>query len=271
MTELSEYTPREGSERAHGDARARALHPRLPRKRLICFYPMAKRREGGDNWYSLDYDQRRKLMGGHGKLGAQVLRARAAADHRRDRASRTGSGASRCSATTRRTSRTSSTRCASTRSRRATGVRSVHGGPGYAVARRARDRRRERGLAATPRRAARARARSSGCGPPSVSASRRGSGPAWRGLTPRWRRLTATWRTGHKAPEQAKNVTAERTAAKRRDRPTRAKRRTKPHGYADRHPGVRLRHLGSDPAWRRQTPIATRRREALEIAGVSAA
>jgi peroxiredoxin len=30
---------------------------------------MAKRREGDDNWYSLPYERRRELMGGHGKLG----------------------------------------------------------------------------------------------------------------------------------------------------------------------------------------------------------
>ena len=70
MTELSEYTAREGSEE-HMAMLERRVHPRLPRKRLLCFYPMAKRREGADNWYSLDYDQRRKLMGGHGKLGAK--------------------------------------------------------------------------------------------------------------------------------------------------------------------------------------------------------
>ena len=54
----------------------RRVHPRLPRKRLLCFYPMAKRREGDDNWYPLPYDQRRELMGGHGKLGRQVRRPR---------------------------------------------------------------------------------------------------------------------------------------------------------------------------------------------------
>jgi peroxiredoxin len=70
MTELSEYTPREGSDE-HMAMLERRVHPRLPRKRLLCFYPMAKRREGDDNWYSLDYDRRRKLMGGHGKLGAK--------------------------------------------------------------------------------------------------------------------------------------------------------------------------------------------------------
>jgi hydrogen peroxide-dependent heme synthase len=70
MTELSEYTAREGSDE-HMAMLERRVHPRLPRKRLLCFYPMAKRREGDDNWYSLGYDERRKLMGGHGKLGAK--------------------------------------------------------------------------------------------------------------------------------------------------------------------------------------------------------
>ena len=45
MTELSEYTPREGSEE-HMAMLERRVHPRLPRKRLLCFYPMAKRRDG---------------------------------------------------------------------------------------------------------------------------------------------------------------------------------------------------------------------------------
>ncbi len=70
MTELSEYTNREGSEE-HMAMLERRVHPRLPRKRLLCFYPMAKKREGGDNWYSLEYDERRTLMGGHGRLGAK--------------------------------------------------------------------------------------------------------------------------------------------------------------------------------------------------------
>jgi peroxiredoxin len=70
MTEVSEYTDREGSEE-HMAMLERRVHPRLPRKRLLCFYAMSKKREGGDNWYSLDYDARRKLMGGHGRLGAK--------------------------------------------------------------------------------------------------------------------------------------------------------------------------------------------------------
>ncbi len=45
------------------------LHPRLPNKALLAFYPMSKAREPGANWYKLPFDERRKLMDGHGKIG----------------------------------------------------------------------------------------------------------------------------------------------------------------------------------------------------------
>jgi hydrogen peroxide-dependent heme synthase len=45
------------------------LHPRLPRKALLAFYPMSKAREPGANWYKLPFEQRRELMEGHGKIG----------------------------------------------------------------------------------------------------------------------------------------------------------------------------------------------------------
>ncbi len=45
------------------------LYPVLPDWPVICFYPMSKRRNGPDNWYSLDYESRRKLMAGHAKVG----------------------------------------------------------------------------------------------------------------------------------------------------------------------------------------------------------
>jgi chlorite dismutase len=41
----------------------------LPDWPVICFYPMSKRRSGGDNWYSLPYDERRRLMAGHARVG----------------------------------------------------------------------------------------------------------------------------------------------------------------------------------------------------------
>lgn len=45
------------------------LHPRMPEWELACFYPMSHRREGGDNWYSLDFEERRRLMHEHGRSG----------------------------------------------------------------------------------------------------------------------------------------------------------------------------------------------------------
>jgi hydrogen peroxide-dependent heme synthase len=45
------------------------LYPVLPDWPVICFYPMSKRRNGGDNWYSLDFEARKKLMAGHARVG----------------------------------------------------------------------------------------------------------------------------------------------------------------------------------------------------------
>jgi len=45
------------------------LYPVLPAWPAICFYPMSKRRNGNDNWYSLDYDTRRTLMKSHATTG----------------------------------------------------------------------------------------------------------------------------------------------------------------------------------------------------------
>ena len=49
--------------------RRHRLYPVLPDWPVICFYPMAKRRNGGDNWYALDFAARKKLMAGHAKVG----------------------------------------------------------------------------------------------------------------------------------------------------------------------------------------------------------
>ena len=45
------------------------LYPELPDWEILCFYPMNKKRSGGDNWYSLDFETRKKLMAGHAKTG----------------------------------------------------------------------------------------------------------------------------------------------------------------------------------------------------------
>ena len=92
FTETSEYTSTEDDERARlgseegltGEAleaslttwrermahyREQRLHPKLPLKRSICFYPMSKRRAEGANWYSLPFDARKELMAGHARVG----------------------------------------------------------------------------------------------------------------------------------------------------------------------------------------------------------
>jgi chlorite dismutase len=56
-------------EAAREPRNAARLWARIPRRRYACFYPMNKKREGGDNWYSTPYDERAKMMLEHGKIG----------------------------------------------------------------------------------------------------------------------------------------------------------------------------------------------------------
>jgi chlorite dismutase len=49
--------------------REQRIHPRLPAKRTVCFYPMSKRRVADDNWFALDFDTRKRLMAGHARVG----------------------------------------------------------------------------------------------------------------------------------------------------------------------------------------------------------
>ena len=89
LTERSEYTTTEDEERARLQAADDAdvegtlatwrdrmahymdarLHPRLPAKRFICFYPMSKSRIPGANWFDLSFDERKSLMRGHATTG----------------------------------------------------------------------------------------------------------------------------------------------------------------------------------------------------------
>jgi peroxiredoxin len=66
LTELSEYAKGLPAEMA--EAR---LHPKLPPdgKPAFCFYPMSKRREVQQNWFTLPYDERNALMREHGASG----------------------------------------------------------------------------------------------------------------------------------------------------------------------------------------------------------
>ncbi|MEQ1860340.1 MAG: hydrogen peroxide-dependent heme synthase [Chthoniobacteraceae bacterium] len=45
------------------------LYPVLPPWEVMCFYPMNKRRGQIKNWYALPFDERKKLMGGHARVG----------------------------------------------------------------------------------------------------------------------------------------------------------------------------------------------------------
>ena len=45
------------------------LHPELEDWEIMCFYGMSKKRELTDNWYSLEFEARKKLMAGHAKTG----------------------------------------------------------------------------------------------------------------------------------------------------------------------------------------------------------
>ncbi len=69
VTEVSEYAA--GVPEEMKQAR---LYPVLPPAAMpaFCFYPMSKRRApGAENWYALEYDERLRLMLGHGKVGRQ--------------------------------------------------------------------------------------------------------------------------------------------------------------------------------------------------------
>jgi chlorite dismutase len=45
------------------------LYPRIPDHRLVCFYPMSKKREGSENWYLLDFEERKRYMASHAITG----------------------------------------------------------------------------------------------------------------------------------------------------------------------------------------------------------
>ena len=66
LTELSEYA--QGLPEPMAQAR---LYPQLPPegKSAWCFYPMSKRRDPGQNWFTLPYEERDALMREHGSTG----------------------------------------------------------------------------------------------------------------------------------------------------------------------------------------------------------
>jgi len=66
LTEVSEYS--KGMPPEMLNAR---LYPTLPPagKNAWCFYPMSKRREPEQNWFTLEFEKRKALMEEHGKSG----------------------------------------------------------------------------------------------------------------------------------------------------------------------------------------------------------
>ena len=47
------------------------LYPNMPDWPVFCFYSMGKRRGEVHNWYGLDFETRKRLMLGHGRVGRQ--------------------------------------------------------------------------------------------------------------------------------------------------------------------------------------------------------
>jgi peroxiredoxin len=66
LTEVSEYAQGMPAEMLEP-----RLHPQLPPEgmRAICFYPMSKRRAADQNWYTLPFEDRKRLMYEHGASG----------------------------------------------------------------------------------------------------------------------------------------------------------------------------------------------------------
>ena len=68
-TYVAELAKRTEQERQNSHV-TRRLYPTLPPDMpYVCFYPMTKRREAGQNWYTLSLDERSRLMQAHGLTG----------------------------------------------------------------------------------------------------------------------------------------------------------------------------------------------------------
>ena len=66
---LAELARRAEQERQNPHV-ARRLYPTIPPDMpYVCFYPMTKRRDAGQNWYTLSLDDRSRLMLAHGQTG----------------------------------------------------------------------------------------------------------------------------------------------------------------------------------------------------------
>lgn len=68
-TYATELAARVASERESAHVRRRLYPPIPPDMPYVCFYPMTKRRNAGQNWYGLTLDERSRLMYTHGLTG----------------------------------------------------------------------------------------------------------------------------------------------------------------------------------------------------------
>lgn len=68
-TYLAAIRDRAAAERSSDHVRKRLYPPLPPDMPYVCFYPMSKRRDTGQNWYTLSLDERSRLMQTHGMTG----------------------------------------------------------------------------------------------------------------------------------------------------------------------------------------------------------
>ncbi len=71
VTELGNYIPQKDVDPETDPFIQSRLKPELPEWDHVCFYPMDKRRDVDQNWYTLPMEERRKLMYSHGMIGRQ--------------------------------------------------------------------------------------------------------------------------------------------------------------------------------------------------------
>lgn len=66
---LAEMANRGRAEKESDHIRRRLYPPPPANEAYVCFYPMSKRREVGQNWYTLSLEERSRLMQSHGMTG----------------------------------------------------------------------------------------------------------------------------------------------------------------------------------------------------------
>ena len=65
----AQVAERAGAERESAHVKRRLFPPLPADMPYVCFYPMTKRRDAGQNWYTLTLDERSRLMHTHGLTG----------------------------------------------------------------------------------------------------------------------------------------------------------------------------------------------------------